>query len=364
MQIKDITDYLESLAPLSSQESYDNSGLLTGSKSTEVKNALITLDCVEETVDEAIQNGCNLIIAHHPIIFKGLKRLNGNNYIERTLIKAIKNDIAIYACHTNLDNFNGGVNKKIGDLLGVSEPKILVPSQSTLEKLVVFVPVAHQNNVSKALFKAGAGRLGNYSHCSFASEGNGSFMANDSANPFVGKSGELHLESEVKLEVIISSHQRAKILQQLILAHPYETPAFDIFPMLNTNTDEGAGMYGNLSMEIPTIDFLYQLKTKFKCEVIRHTNIHKKQIRTVAWCGGSGSFLLNAAKKVKADIFITGDFKYHEFFDAEKQIIIADIGHYESEQFTIDLIADILSKKFTKFAPYLTEQSTNPINYF
>ena len=364
MQIKDITDYLESLAPLSSQESYDNSGLLTGHPLTEVTQALITLDCIEETVDEAIAKNCNLIIAHHPIIFKGLKKLNGKNYIERTIIKAIKHDIAIYACHTNLDNYKGGVNKKIGDLLGVKNPKILAPSQSTLEKLVVFSPKTHQNEVLDALFKAGAGSIGNYAECSFSTDGNGSFKANALAQPFVGNADERHIESEVKIEVIISAHRRGKILSKMLEAHPYETVAYDIFPLLNTNPDEGAGMYGDIENEMPIKDFLAKVKKDFNCDIIRHTNPHKNTIKKISWCGGSGSFLLNAAKRVNADIFITGDFKYHEFFDADNQIIIADIGHYESEQFTIGLIGDLLSEKFTKFAPYLTDRYTNPVNYF
>lgn len=364
MQIKDITNYLESLAPLSSQESYDNSGFITGDKNATLTNALITLDCIEATIDEAIEKGCNLIIAHHPIVFKGLKQITGKTYIERTVIKAIKNDIAIYACHTNLDNYKGGVNKKIGDLLGISAPKILAPSSSSLEKLVVFVPETHENSLKTALFEAGAGSIGNYSHCSFASEGKGSFKANDFATPFVGKANEQHTEKEVRVEVVMSAHKRRSIIENMLSAHPYETPAYDIFPLMNTNSDEGAGMYGDLAEEMLVTDFLNHVKTTFNCQVIRHTKTTTKTVKTVAWCGGSGSFLLGAAKGVKADIYITGDFKYHEFFDAENDLIIADIGHYESEQFTIDLIGDLLSKKFTKFAPYLTEQSTNPVNYF
>ncbi|MFK8039254.1 MAG: Nif3-like dinuclear metal center hexameric protein [Crocinitomicaceae bacterium] len=364
MLIQDITSYLESLAPLSSQESYDNSGLITGHHQTEVTNALITLDCIEDTIDEAMEKGCNLIIAHHPIVFKGIKRLNGKNYVERTIIKAIKNDIAIYACHTNLDNYKGGVNKKIGDLLEISNPSILSPSSSTLEKLSVFAPTTHQDIVKTALFKAGAGAIGNYTNCSFVSDGKGSFQANDSTNPFVGNKNEIHIEPEVKIEVILSTHKRSQILKAMLNAHPYESVAYDLFPLLNQNNDEGAGMYGTLKDPLSAHAFLTQLKKVFKCEIIKHTNFHTDVIKTVAWCGGSGSFLLGAAKAVKADIFITGDFKYHEFFDAENQIIIADIGHFESEQFTIDLIGDILSKKFTKFAPYLTDRSTNPVNYF
>ncbi|MFK8045903.1 MAG: Nif3-like dinuclear metal center hexameric protein [Crocinitomicaceae bacterium] len=364
MQLKDITNYLETLAPISSQESYDNSGYITGDRNADLTNTLITLDCIEETVDEAIEKGCNLIIAHHPIVFKGLKSLTGKNYIERTVIKAIKNDIAIYACHTNLDNYKGGVNKKIGELIGIKNPAILSPSHSSLEKLAVFVPETYENIVKDSLFNAGAGSIENYTNCSFSAKGEGSFKANSEANPFAGKVNEQHFEKEVRVEMVISAHKRAAVVAALINSHPYETPAYNIIPMLNKNRDEGAGMYGELQTEMNTLDFLKLLKKQFNCSNIRHTNIHKKTIKTVAWCGGSGSFLLRSAKGVNADIFITGDFKYHEFFDAENQIIIADIGHYESEQYTIDLIGDLISKKFIKFAPYLTERNTNPVNYF
>ncbi len=364
MQIKDITNYLASLAPLSSQESYDNSGFITGDKTAALKGTLLTLDCIEETIDEAIEKNCNLVIAHHPIVFRGLKQLTGKNYIERTIIKAIKNDIAIYACHTNLDNYKNGVNKKIGDVLGISEPKILAPTQGHLAKLAVFVPKTHEKDVLNALFESGAGAIGNYTDCSFTSQGIGSYTPNEMANPFLGQNNERHFEPEVKIEVIINLHHQSNILKQMLLAHPYETVAYDIIPLLNKNTDEGAGMYGALDEEMTVENFLSLVKKEFNCGTIKYTKPHKSTIKTIAWCGGSGSFLLNAAKAVKADIFITGDFKYHEFFDAENQIIIADIGHYESEQFTIDLIGDLLSKKFTKFAPYLTDRYTNPVNYF
>ena len=364
MLIKEITDYLESLAPLGSQESYDNSGLICGDKNRKLTNALISLDCLETTVDEAIEKGCNLIISHHPIVFKGLKKLNGKNYVERVIIKAIKHDVALYAIHTNLDNYKYGVNKKIGDLLGVKDPQILAPGTQTLEKLSVFTPVSHKEEVLNAMFKAGAGHIGNYSECSFGSEGTGSFKANGSATPFVGEKDQRHYEPEIKLEVLISRHKKGQIISHMIQAHPYESVAYDIVPINNSNHDEGAGMYGELDEPMPVTDFLNHLKSTFDCGVIRHTNLHQDTIKKVAWCGGSGSFLLAHAKGVSADIYITGDFKYHEFFDAENQIIIADIGHFESEQFTIELIHEILSKKFTTFAPYLTEIKTNPVNYF
>jgi len=364
MKISDITNYLESLAPISSQESYDNCGLIVGDKNTEVSNALIALDCIESIVDEAIEKKCNLIISHHPIIFNGIKKLTGKNYVERTILKAIKNDIAIYAIHTNLDNYNYGVNKKIGEMLGISTTKILQPSENKLAKLSVYVPKMHQDHVMEALFAAGAGNIGNYSECSFSSPGLGTFKANEHAKPFVGEKEKRHIEEEIKLEVLVSIHRLNYVVEALLKVHPYEEVAYDIFPLMNLNNFEGAGMYGELNAPVSENEFLQKLKKIFGCKIIRHTNLFNKPIQRVAWCGGSGSFLLSKAMAVKADIFLTGDFKYHEFFNADNQIIIADIGHFESEQFTIDLLNDLIRKKFPKFAPCLTGKITNPVNYF
>jgi len=364
MQIREIVNYLESLAPLSSQEGYDNAGLICGNKSTSITNALISLDCTEAIIDEAIEKGCNLVISHHPIVFKGLKTFTGKNYVERTIIKAIKNDIAIYAIHTNLDNYKFGVNYKIGELLKIKQPQILSPSQDNLNKVIVYVPKSHTKTVMESMFKAGAGQIGNYSECSFLSEGKGSYKPNINATPFLGETGKQHQENELKIEVLVSAHKLSQVVNSLIANHPYEEVAYDIIPLHNKNQHEGSGMIGELETEMNTLDFLSQLKQTFNCKVIRHTKIHKSKIKKIAWCGGSGSFLLSDAKRLKAHIFITGDFKYHEFFDAENQIIIADIGHFESEQFTIDLIGELLSKKFTKFAPCLTEINTNPVKYF
>lgn len=364
MQIADITKYLESLAPLSSQESYDNAGLIVGDERTELSNALIALDCTEEIVDEAIQKNCNLIIAHHPIVFKGLKRFNGKNYVERTVIKAIQHNIAIYAIHTNLDHYKLGVNKKIGDLLGVHNPRILSPVNQKLFKLAVFCPKENAEEFKTALFQAGAGQIGNYNECSFDSSGIGTFKAGEGTDPYVGEIGQRHHEEEVKIEVLASTHEMGKIIGAMNAAHPYEEVAYDCYPLLNQNQDEGAGMIGELDTPMDEKAFLKLLKERFQCRIIRHTNLLDKPIKKVAWCGGSGSFLLSAAKAQKADIYITGDFKYHEFFDAENQIIIADIGHFESEQYTIDLLSELLTKNFATFAPCLTEINTNPVKYF
>jgi dinuclear metal center YbgI/SA1388 family protein len=364
MKLAEIIAYLESLAPLSSQESYDNSGLIVGNKNTELTNALISLDCTEEIVDEAISKGCNLIISHHPILFKGIKKLTGENYIERTIIKAIEYKIAIYAIHTNLDNYHLGVNKKIGELLGIQHPEILAPAEDNLIKFSVYTPVSHAELVKNSLFQNGAGKIGNYEECSFSLEGEGTYKALSEANPFLGNIGERHHEKEIKIEVLVSKQRLNRMIDAMIAVHPYEEVAYDCIPLKNKNKAEGAGMYGELSEAMNEIDFLNHLKTKFNCQIIRHTRFLNQPIKKIAWCGGAGSFLLNAAKRKGADIFITGDFKYHEFFDSENQLIIADIGHFESEQFTIALLDELLRKKFATFAPCLTEINTNPVKYF
>lgn len=364
MKIREITDYLESLAPISSQESYDNSGLIVGDSSTEVTNILISLDCIESTVEEAIRLGCELIIAHHPIIFSGLKKLNNKNYIERTVVKAIKNDIAIYAIHTNFDNYRFGVNDEIADRLNLKNRKILAPKSNVLSKIVFFVPHANKAEVLNAMFSAGAGEIGEYAECSFQSEGIGTFMPGKNAKPFEGEIGELSIVNEVRVELLCSQHSLGAVLSALYQTHPYEEVAHDIYPIQNKNQFEGSGMIGELETEMDTLSFLKELKSTFDCGVIRHTEILDNKIKRVALCGGSGSFLLEKAKSQNADIFITGDFKYHEFFDADKQLVIADIGHFESEQYTSNRLERILTKKFTKFAVHLTKENTNPIKYF
>jgi len=364
MIIKELTNYLESLAPLNSQESYDNSGLICGNANTEVTNALISLDCTESIIDEAIAKGCNIVISHHPIVFKGLKTFTGKNYVERTIIKAIKNDIAIYAIHTNLDNYHLGVNKKIGDLIGVENPKILSVSQQSMLKFSVFVPLSEVESIKNVIFNVGGGQLGNYSECSFSTKGTGTFKANENAKPFIGEINQRHAEEEIKIEVLIKPQLINTVIANVIDAHPYEEVAYDVISLKNINNEEGAGMIGKLKKPMPAEKFLAHLKQTFNCGIIKHTELCHSTIKTVAWCGGAGSFLLNSAKEQQADIFITGDFKYHEFFDAENQIIIADIGHFESEQYTIELIGELLSKKFIKFAPCLTEINTNPVKYY
>lgn len=364
MKIRELTGYLEQIAPLSYQESYDNSGLLVGNPNDEVHNALISLDCTEEVVDEAIAKGCDIIISHHPIVFKGLKKFNGRNYVERTVIKAIKNNIALYAIHTNLDNVLGGVSSKIAEKLGLESPAILAPKQGLLKKLVVYVPRANVEDVREALFEKGAGHIGDYDQCSYNTAGYGTFRPLDGANPSIGEVGAQERVEETKIEVVFPAFKERDILVAMFAAHPYEEVAYHVVTLENTIRQVGSGAIGNLAEPMETTAFLGYLKDKLKLNVIRHTKLGNKPIERVAVCGGAGGFLLNDAKRSGADIFITADYKYHEFFDAEGDIVIADIGHFESEQFTQELLLDIIRKKFANFAVQITEIETNPIKYY
>lgn len=363
MILKDLTTYLEEIAPLAYQESYDNAGLIVGNPHQKIHQALISLDCTEAVVEEAIAKKCDLIISHHPIVFKGLKKFNGNNYVERVVIKAIQNNIAIYAIHTNLDSVLPGVNAKICEKIGLQNCSILAPKSGLLKKLVFFVPLAKADEVKTAIFNAGAGEIGNYSECSFNVDGIGTFKGNEDSNPFLGEKNQLHQEKETRVEVIFPALAERKIVAALLEAHPYEEVAYDIYPLDNDYQNVGAGMIGELETPLNGEDFLRQLKKNMDLQVIRHTEILPHQIKKVAVCGGSGSFLLNKAIQAKADVFITADFKYHEFFDADGKILIADIGHFESEQFTQELLLEIITKKFPNFAVRLTESNTNPIKY-
>lgn len=363
MKLKEIIDYLESIYPLAYQESYDNSGLICGNEEMNISSALICIDSTEDVINEAIKKKCNLIIAHHPIIFSGIKKITGKTYIERVLIKAIQNNIAIYAIHTNADNVIQGVNSKICEKLGLTNCKILSPKSNLLRKLITFCPVEKAAKVRQALFPASAGNIGNYDECSFNTEGTGTFRASENTNPHVGKKGQQHHEKEVKIEVIYPSHIENKILKALFTAHPYEEVAYDIVPLENAHNQVGSGMIGELEKAMIETDFLKKVKSVMKTDCIKHTKLLNKKIKKVAVCGGSGSFLLKDAISAGADIFITSDFKYHQFFDAENKLVIADVGHYESEQFTKELFYDVLNKKFTTFALHLSKINTNPVNY-
>ena len=324
---------------------------------------LVTIDITEAVVDEAILNNCNLIIAHHPLIFSGIKQLIGKDETQRCILKLIKNDIAVYAAHTNFDNVIEGVNGKIADKIGLINRSVLTPLKHQYLKLITYAPKLHATQVRSALFEAGAGSIGNYDSCSYNVEGFGTFKANINAKPFVGEANVLHSEAEIRIEVILPIHLQEFVINALLKSHPYEMPAYDIVMLENIDKRLGAGIVGDLPVAVNDIDFLNQLKSEFNCQLIRHTNLKGEKIKRIALCGGSGSFLLNDAINANADIFISADFKYHEFFKAENRIIVADLGHFETEQFTKHIFYEIITKKMPTFAVRISETKTNPINY-
>lgn len=365
MQVQDIIQAIEEYAPPAYQEGYDNSGLQVGDRQAGVKAVLIGLDVTEALLDEAIQRGANMIVAHHPLLFSGLKQISGRNYIERIVRKAIKNDINIYACHTNLDNVRNGVNAKIAEKLGLRKTAILSPMGDSLYKLFAYAPVDDAASVRDAMFAAGAGHIGRYSECSFNTPGKGTFRPGEGTNPAIGQSGGQREEvNEVKIEVLVDKGRRQQVLKALFAAHPYEEVAYEIIALGNANQDLGAGMVGELAEPMEETTFLQHIKNNMKADCVRHTALLGRKVKKVAVCGGSGSFLLKDAIRAGADVFITGDFKYHQFFDAEGRIVIADIGHYESEQFTTEIFLGIINRKFPNFATLLSNLSTNPVNYF
>ena len=364
MKIAEIIAHLESVAHPSLQEDYDNAGLITGSADWECTGAIISLDATEEVMMEAMEKNCNLVIAHHPIVFRGLKKLNGKNYIEKTIIKAIKNDIAIYAVHTNLDNVGHGVNGMIAASLGLVNSKVLAPKPGLLKKLYVYVPLQQAAQVRHAIFDAGAGHIGNYSECSFNTTGVGTFKAEAGSHPFTGTIGKQQQEDEIRIETIFPAWLEGKLMGAVKAAHPYEEVAYDIVPLANIHEQTGAGMIGELPEATDEKRFLANLRDIFNVPVVRHTALTGRSVKKVAVCGGAGSFLISNAIAAEADFYITADVKYHEFFDANGQLVIADVGHYESEQFTIALLAGILQEKFPTFAALKTGVKTNPVNYF
>jgi len=365
LQIKDIVNYIESIAPPLLQESYDNSGLLVGDKNNTITKILVCLDSTESVIDEAIEKGCNLIIAHHPIIWGGLKRLTGRNASERVAIKAIQNNIAIYACHTNLDKVHNGVNRKFAERLKLQDPKILSPEKGILKKMVTYVPAAELEKVRSAIFEAGAGSIGNYDNCSFESEGNGTFKGNEHSNPFVGKKGELSHEKEHRLETIFPVYLQNTIIKALLEAHPYEEVAYDIYSLDNKFQKTGLGMIGTLENPMKSAEFLIFLKKQMETNAIRFVNSDPERvINKVAICGGVGHFLLKEAIAKRADAYITSDIKYHEIMEAENHLLYADIGHYESEKYTMELFIELISQKFTNIALLFSENNINPVQYF
>ncbi|HAP59605.1 MAG TPA: Nif3-like dinuclear metal center hexameric protein [Cytophagales bacterium] len=364
LKIKDLTQYLDKVVPATYMESYDNVGLLVGSPTAELTGVMVSLDMTEAVIEEAVAEGCNLIVAHHPIIFKGLKRLTGSNYVERTVMLALEKGVRLYAAHTNLDNQHTGVNRVIADRLGLESPTILAPKSQTLQKLITYIPQEATDSVMEAIHQEGAGQIGNYSHCSFRVVGQGAFQAEEGAQPTVGAVGNLEKVTEDRVEVMFPMHLQGKVVAALKKAHPYEEVAYYIHSTENVNQEIGAGMIGTLPEAMEGTAFLDYLKERMDLTALRHTPMPQQPIKKVAVCGGAGSFLIKAARRAGADAYVTADVKYHEFFDAEDQMMIADIGHYESEVYTKELLKNIIRENFPNIAVRLSKVVTNPLRYY
>lgn len=363
MKIKEIIQTIEQLAPLPLQENFDNSGLQIGDVNQDVRGVLLCIDVTETVIDEAISLGCNLILSHHPIAFKPFRSLTGKNYVERCMIRACKNDIVLYAAHTNLDNVVGGVNYRLAEMLNLQNVRILDPMKGHLLKLVTFVPNAHIGSVRSALFNAGAGNIGNYDSCSFNAAGTGTFRAGENANPFCGEINELHSEDEIRIEVVLPAFKQKEIIRALIAVHPYEEPAYDLYNLENTWAQAGSGIVGTLPEAMDEEAFLYLLKDTFRLASLQYSAYRDKPIKDVAICGGSGAFLIPKAISYGADIFITGEAKYNDFFDVENKILLTTIGHYESEICTKDIFYKLLSEKYPNIDFMLSSFDINPVNY-
>ena len=363
MKIKEILSILEEMAPLAYAEDFDNVGLLVGDADAEATGILVCHDALESVIDEAIARKCNIVVCFHPIIFSGLKKITGKNYVERSVLKAIKNDIAIYAVHTALDNHKDGVNKIFADVLGLINTKILVPKQNFIQKLVTYTVPENAEEIRLALGKAGAGTIGNYENCSFNSGGFSTYQGNEDSNPTVGNKGELTQTDEIKIEVVFEKHLQSKILKALFANHVYEEVAYEIYDLQNSHQNIGLGMIGELKKPMDETGFLAFVKDKMQCGGIRHSALLGKSIQKVAVLGGSGSFAIKNAIQANADVFLTSDLKYHNFYEAESQIVLADIGHFESERFTKYYIVDFLKKKIPNFAVNFSEENTNPVKY-
>ncbi len=364
MKLKDIVKLFEQFAPFALQEDYDNSGIQFGDPEAEVSKGLVCIDITEEILNEAIEKECDLIISHHPLIFRGLKKLTGSHYSERVLIEAIRNNISIISVHTNLDSVSEGVNRKLARKLGLLDNTILMPKKGVLKKLVTFCPGDHAEKVRSAIFSAGAGHIGEYDCCSYNLEGTGSFRAGENADPFVGDKGQIHYEPELRIETILPAWLEKSVINSMISAHPYEEVAYDVYQLDNNYGKAGGGMIGYLDEPMAEIEFLNHVKEVLGVPFLRHSSFINRKIKKVAICGGSGSFLRDSAMSAGADAFVTADIKYHDFFDVNKKMLLIDAGHYESEQFTKEILYEIVSKKITNFALLISDQSSNPVRYF
>lgn len=362
-KISEVIACIEQMAPLAYQESWDNSGVQVGDVSQEVKSVLLCVDITEATLNEAIERGANLVISHHPLIFKGIKKLIGRNYIERVIIKAIQHNIVLYSAHTNMDKCMGGVNFRIAQKLGLKNIRVLAPEENYLYKVVTYVPHEFAEAVRQAMWMAGAGTIGAYDCCSYSSEGSGTFRASEGCKPFVGEIDKLHTEPELRIEMIVPKDKIDRVVAAIHAAHPYEEPAIDVLPLANEYNRMGLGCVGDLENEITENAMLQYIRKKLGVQYIRHTKTTDKKVSRVALCGGSGAEFLSLAMREKAGIYITADVKYHDFFNAENQIVIADIGHFESEQCIKEVFYEQISKNFINFAILMAECDKSPVQY-
>ena len=363
MRIQKIIDVIEEWVPPSHAEDFDNVGLIIGDPQLECKGVLVTHDTLENVVEECIKKDFNLIVSFHPIIFSGLKKLTQSNYVEKTVSKAIKNDICVYAIHTALDNHRYGVSHALAENLGLHQIEVLSPKEKTIRKLTTYAPENEAPVLLEKLYDAGAGKIGNYKECSFISTGKGTFKGNEDSNPNVGIKGEKTEVDEVQINLIFEFHSQQKILNTLFETHSYEEVAYEVFSLENKNQTIGMGSFGQLENEMNEEEFIKWVQDKLNIDMVRHSKTIGKKIKKVAVLGGSGSFAISAAIGASADAFITADLKYHDFFQAENKILLIDAGHYETEQFTKKLIHDNLIKKLPNFAIALSESITNPVNY-
>ena len=363
MKLHDIITTLESWAPLSYQDEWDNSGLMVGDPDMEISGILISLDTTVGVLQEAISNKCNLVVSHHPLIFNGLKNITPAIPEFSIIQTAIKKNIGVYAIHTNLDSKLESLNHFLGKKIGLENISILKPKTGYLKKLVTFCPVDNASNVKDALFEAGAGHIGEYDCCSYTGNGQGSFRASNEANPFVGEKDVIHQEDESRIEVIFPIHIEKRLIQALLESHPYEEVAYDIYPLTNLFPDLGAGIVGTLPEPVWDRDILLEVKELFGMKALRHTELLDKKISKIALCSGAGAFLIPEAKRQGVDLFLTADLKYHDFQASEGDLLLADIGHFESEHYVKEILHAILIEKFPTFAVLISERETNPINY-
>lgn len=370
MKIKHLGQVLDQLAPFAYQMSFDNSGLQVGHPEDPIEKILCTLDVTDAVLEEAIQQQADCIVAHHPLIFSPLKKLTGQTPTERLVIKAIRHGIGIYAVHTNLDQVSEGVNQRLAQALGLTNTQILQPSNRALKKLVTFCPSMNSEDghyypgiIRQALFEAGAGQTGGYDQASFNAKGKGTFRAPEGSSPFVGKEDQMHVQEEVRIETIFPSAIQGQVISALQSAHPYEEVAYDVYTLDNTFNDVGAGMLGKLPEAVGEMHFLRDLKANLHAQGLRHTALTGNHIERVALCGGAGRFTLSKAVKEGADALVTADFKYHDFFDVDQQLLLVDVGHYESEQFTPEILYNYIAKELPETSVTISACNTNPIYY-